>query len=237
MNTDISIVIPVYNSAPILPWLTAETNDVLRAHFTKYQIIFVNDGSSDDSCTILTELCEEYSHIQFINLVRNQGQQAATLCGIRAAEGRFVVTMDDDGQHDPRDIPALVKALEAGADLSYAVPEHRAGGCIRRAGGNMRDVFFHFAFRKQKGLRLSSFRAMRSDLCDRIKLDDPAFPYISAMVFRYDIRAVNIPVQFRCRKEGRSGYHIFKLIWLYLRLIACYGPIRFPGGGKGGKQR
>src|SRR6185436_8614713 len=111
----LSAVIPVYNSALSLPDLVARLQPVLSASANQFEIVFVDDDSRDDSWRVLTELCVLHRHwIRAIPLMRNSGQHNALLCGIRAARYGLIVTLDDDLQNPPEEIPKLLEALDAG---------------------------------------------------------------------------------------------------------------------------
>src|SRR5690554_4887139 len=109
MKSSVSIVVPVYNSAAILPELLAELDPVLKALGTEFEVILIDDDSTDHSWTVITELKREFSYIRAIRMMRNFGQHNALLCGVRAAKFDVVVTMDDDLQHPPKQIPRLLE--------------------------------------------------------------------------------------------------------------------------------
>src|SRR5215469_6920976 len=115
----ISIVIPVYRSESILPELGRRLDKVLSATTRDYEVVLVNDCSPDDSWNVICQMAQEHSWIRAINLMRNYGQHNALLCGIRAARYDVIVTMDDDLQHPPEEIPKLLAALDEGYDVVY----------------------------------------------------------------------------------------------------------------------
>src|SRR5688572_21796813 len=108
---DISVVVPVYNSEATLPELIARLEPVLREQAGRFEVVLVNDGSPDRSGEVVTHLAEQHDWIQGIHLMRNYGQHNALLCGIRAARYDVIVTMDDDLQHPPTEIPRLLAKL------------------------------------------------------------------------------------------------------------------------------
>src|SRR5215467_8027680 len=114
---DLSVVIPVRNEAPSLDELYRELTDVLRAWGRSYEIIVVDDGSTDDSFAILSRLQAVDPHLRVIRLRRNFGQTAAFAAGFDHAAGRIIVTSDGDLQNDPRDIPAMIDTLDRGFDI------------------------------------------------------------------------------------------------------------------------
>ena len=127
----VSIVVPVYNSATILPKLVARLKDVLAELRGGYEIVLVNDCSADDSWTEIVALAEADATVRGIDLSRNYGQHAATLAGIRATRGDVVVTIDDDLQNPPEEIPRLLAKLDEGYDVVYGIAVTGDRGLVR----------------------------------------------------------------------------------------------------------
>jgi glycosyltransferase involved in cell wall biosynthesis len=119
MTRFISVVIPVYNSELILPLLAKRLEPVLASLAGHYEVLFVNDGSRDQSWKVIQELSRSFPWVRGINLMRNYGQHNALLAGIRAARFDIVVTMDDDLQHPPEEIPKLLAKLHEGFEVVY----------------------------------------------------------------------------------------------------------------------
>src|SRR5260370_6022009 len=118
----ISVVVPVYNSEASLPLLIQRLEPVLK-EFQSAEVILVNDGSHDGSWAVVEDLAARFDIVRGINLMRNYGQHNSLLCGIRSARGRVIVTMDDDMQNPPEEIPVLVAKLREGYDVVYGTPE------------------------------------------------------------------------------------------------------------------
>src|SRR5262252_6037517 len=116
----LSIVIPVYRSADCLEALNAAISEALVPLGVRYEVVLVNDCSPDESWTVIEELCRRHANVVGVDLRRNFGQDNAILTGVRLARGQYIAVMDDDLQHDPRDIPSLISGLEAGFDVVYA---------------------------------------------------------------------------------------------------------------------
>ena len=117
MLPSISVVVPVYNSAITLPDLIDRLEPVLREHASSFEVILVNDASRDASAEVMARLSSERDWIRSINLMRNYGQHNALLCGIRAASSEIIVTMDDDLQHPPEEVPRMLSLLADGYDV------------------------------------------------------------------------------------------------------------------------
>src|SRR6266536_1284006 len=127
----ISVVTPVYNGEASLGELCRRLAKVLPRVSTQHEIILVNDGSRDRSWEVISELCSHSATVRGLNLMRNYGQHNALLCGVRAARGDLIVTMDDDLQHQPEEIPRLLLRLDEGFDVVYATPESEQHGFWR----------------------------------------------------------------------------------------------------------
>jgi glycosyltransferase involved in cell wall biosynthesis len=130
-SRELSVVIPVYNSAEILPELVDRLEAVLAAVAPSAEVILVNDGSADGSWGEVERLAAGHPRVRGIDLMRNYGQHNALLCGIRLASGERIVTMDDDLQHPPEEIPKLLAALVPGVDVVYGTPEREQHGVFR----------------------------------------------------------------------------------------------------------
>ncbi len=120
-----SVVIPVYKGAATLEPLLQRLEHVLPQVAAKYEVILVNDGSPDESWSVIDRLVTQYESVRGISLMRNYGQENATLCGILESRYEVIVTMDDDLQHCPEELPKLVSKLNEGYDVVYAVPRRR----------------------------------------------------------------------------------------------------------------
>ena len=129
-DRECSVVIPVYNSQASLPALVERLAAVLPAVTDRFEVILVNDGSRDDSWDGIGQAARKHAWVRGINLMRNYGQHNALLAGIRAARFAVVVTMDDDLQHPPEEIPRLLEALGHGQDLVYGVPASAEHGSV-----------------------------------------------------------------------------------------------------------
>src|SRR6476469_7175584 len=132
-NLSLSVVIPVYHSEKILPELVSRLSQALPAITDEFEVILVNDGSRDNSWQVIESLRKEHSWLRGICMMRNYGQHNALLCGIRAAKYEIVVTMDDDLQHPPEEIPKLLAKLNEGYDVVYGKPEKEQHGIFRDA--------------------------------------------------------------------------------------------------------
>ena len=219
---DISVVIPVYRSAGTLNELTQRLCTVLDRTGRSYEIIFVDDASPDDSWNVLTGLAQSRpDQIVLIQLMRNFGQHNALMCGFRHSRGRFVITMDDDLQHPPEEVPRLLDAIEStGNDLVYGVPEQKQHRAWRNAGSAVVNCFYRIVFKTP--VWLTAFRIMRRELVDAILSYSLNYTFIDGLLAWNTQRIGQIVVEHRPRQVGRSGYSLGKLLILAFNLFTNF---------------
>jgi glycosyltransferase involved in cell wall biosynthesis len=213
MNTsnptlDLSIVLPVYNEEGSLPSLISELTDALQELGSSYEIVAVDDGSSDDSVAVLRRLQEQEPHLRIIQFRRNFGQTAAFTAGFDYARGEIIVTMDADGQNDPADIGRLLEAMEEGNyDLVSGWRQHRKEPFLTRKLPSMianwliasaSDVHLHD--------RGCSLKALRRDLVKQMHLYGELHRFIPEVASLIGVRVAEVPVSDRPRKAGKSKY-------------------------------
>jgi len=136
----ISVVTPVYNGEASVGELCRRLAEVLPRISAQHEVILVNDGSPDRSWEMISELCSRSPVVRGLNLMRNYGQHNALLCGIRAAKYELVVTIDDDLQHPPEEIPRLLARLEEGFDVVYGAPKAEQNGLMRALASRSRAI-------------------------------------------------------------------------------------------------
>jgi glycosyltransferase involved in cell wall biosynthesis len=221
---EISIVIPVFNSAEILPQLCAEIEQHLQQ--TGYEIILVDDGSKDESWKKIIELKSKYGEkILGVRLTRNYGQHNALVCGFSFAKGSAIITMDDDLQHPPSEIPKLVqKFKETNADVVYGIYQVKQHSAIRNAGGSLARRSSKIAI-GNIGLG-SSFRMMKKDIADKVSFHkNQAHVFIDEILHWYTSRFATVEVEHHERKTGKSGYTFFRLATIYFDTMINYTAI------------
>lgn len=225
----LSIIIPVYNSEKIVGKTIDEVIKCCKGLKSPFEVIAVNDGSSDKSWSVLLEKAKKHGkRIKVINLLRNVGQHSALLCGFSLARGQWVVTLDDDMQIHPREISKLLKHASDDVDLvvgQYAQKQH---GLMRCVGSNLVQKMNEKIFGKPRDFAVTSFRMLRRDVVDRILQWNTPFPYINGMMLLGSSRRMNVIVGHQSRKVGKSGYTIKKIIVLLMRILFTYSsyPLR-----------
>lgn len=221
-NHRYTAVIPVFNSETIV----GDTLDQVAAFFETqgwdYEIIAVNDGSSDNSEAVLREKALSNQHIIAINLIRNFGQHNAVLCGLQHSTGDYVVTLDDDLQNPPSEIIHLVDKAMDGFDLVIGRFRHKQHAAHRRAGSHIVAWINRRVFNQPSDLVLTNFRLIHRDVVERICAYRTSFPYISGMVLLFSSQRANVLVDHHPRPEGKSNYNLFRIANLVMRILFNY---------------
>jgi polyisoprenyl-phosphate glycosyltransferase len=227
----ISVVVPVYRSAPLLPSLAQRLQAVLDAQARPWEIVLVDDASPDDSYAVLRALRAADRRLRIVQLARNQGQQHATLCGLGYARGSEIVTIDDDLQNPPEEIPALLARLREGHAAVIGRIREKQHGWWRNAGSRAHQYLAEKIIGKPAGLYLSSFRALSRPAVDRLLRYKGAHPHISALLLKSvpPREIVNQDVAHAPRAIGASGYSLRKLVKTasFLLINHSYIPLRF----------
>lgn len=214
---ELSIIIPVYNSEHSLKTLIEHLKRNIEC---SYEIIFVNDCSNDKSTAILNAVSNDYIHA--IHLTSNHGQQHAIFMGMSRAKGDYILTMDDDLQHNPSDIMTLVKTIKTGFDLVYGV-NCEESALYRQLGSKLTGYFFKSRFKHMDHKRVSSFRIFTKELNQKALLCPYKYIYLSGIMLNLTENIGQVHVYKRKRLYGSSGYDFRKLIVLYLKLQFYYG--------------
>jgi glycosyltransferase involved in cell wall biosynthesis len=210
---DISIVVPVFNSKNSLQELASRIEHTIKQMDVNYEIIFVDDFSSDSSWEVLKDLQKKHSHTTIIRLSKNFGQHNATLCGIRESIGETIITLDDDLEHPPEFIPSLYANFKGELyDVLYAVAKKRKKNKLRALLG-----FFWYQGSKSigKGIgRASSFRLLKREIAECLIQHQEPFVFIESIIYWYTKNTSYKEIEFEKRKHGKSNYSMFNLLEL-----------------------
>jgi undecaprenyl-phosphate 4-deoxy-4-formamido-L-arabinose transferase len=218
----ISVVVPVYNSSAVLPLLVTELETVLPKCSNGFELIFVNDASPDNSWDVICDLTRQHPWIRPINLMRNFGQHNALLCGIRAAKYGVVVTMDDDLQNPPAEIPRLLEKLHQGFDVVYGVPEHEQHGLLRDLASRMTKLVLQNAMGAEIARNISAFRVFRTQAREAFQQYRGPFVSIDVLLTWGTTRFGALTVRHDSRRAGISGYTLRKLIAHALNMMTGF---------------
>jgi glycosyltransferase involved in cell wall biosynthesis len=227
-NERVQVVIPVYNSASSLAPLYSRLKAALDGQHFPWGVTFVDDYSRDGSWKEICALHERYDNICGIRLSKNGGQHGAIFTGLRAVDASFYVTMDDDLQHDPRDIIALLKPLAAGAHVAYGRFQHKKHPAWKRLGSLFNDWTAAFLINKPRGLYLSPFRVFSRSVRDAIIAYQGRAIYLDALILKATSAIIEVPVNHNERALGQSEYGFRKslMLWLAMSLGFSLAPLR-----------
>jgi glycosyltransferase involved in cell wall biosynthesis len=208
----LSVVTAVYNSEDSLAELCRRLDEVLPRVATEHEIILVNDGSRDRSWEVISKLSSQSPAVHGLCLMRNYGQHNALLCGIRAAKYDVVVTMDDDLQHPPEEIPRLLARLDEGYDVVYGTPKAKQHGLLRVLASRITRLALSAAIGSKVAKNVSAFRVFRTQLREAFAAYQSPFVSIDVLLSWATNRFGAITVAFRPRHSGSSNYTFAKLV-------------------------
>ncbi len=228
----ISVVIPVFNEEENLRELGERLISTLTAMNRAFEIILVDDGSTDNSWQVLTRLHQQYpENIRALQFHRNFGQHQAIFAGFQAARGQVMVTLDADLQNPPEEVPKLVAKLEEGYDTVGGWRKNRQDSWFRK----LPSFSINYIMSKVTGVKLRDYgcmlRAYRREVVDSINQCQESSSFIPALANLYAHRVAEIPVGHTERQRGRSKYSLFKLIRLNFDLMTGFSnlPIHLVG--------
>lgn len=220
MNPDLSVVIPVYNESPNIGPLYQEIAEALTAWGRPFEVLFVDDGSRDDTFEQLAAIQAKDSRVRVIQFRRNFGQTAAFAAGFAHARGRYIATSDGDLQNDPRDLPSMVEALERGVDIVCGWRKHRKDPWLnRRLPSQIANRLISWAtgvYLHDYGCSLKVFRA---EVVKPLRLYGEMHRFLPALASEMGVRIEEQPVNHRARQFGRSKYGISRTVRVVLDLM------------------
>jgi len=222
VGPSISVVIPVYNGSATLSPLIDRLRIVLDRLATPYEIVLVNDGSPDGSWATIESLALRYSEIVGIDLMRNYGQHNALLCGIRRSRNDVIITLDDDLQQPPEEIPRLLAKLHEGYDVVYGTPKQEQHGFWRNLSSRVTKAALGAATSASVAPMVSAFRAFRASV-------KPAFADYRSPLLSIDVLLTwattsfaSVTVQRVARRSGVSSYRFRSLVRHTMNMMTGY---------------
>ncbi|NND81963.1 MAG: glycosyltransferase family 2 protein [Gammaproteobacteria bacterium] len=225
---DVSIVIPFLNEAPNLKPLCEELKSSLDGMSKTYELIFIDDGSTDDGVTVLEQMRTDMPQIKVVSFRRNFGQTAAMVAGLDYAAGDVVVTLDADRQNDPADIPALVAKIDEGYDMVCGWRHDRQDTYISR---KLPSMLANRLISKITDVSLHDYgctlKAMRKDLAKRVTLYGEMHRFIPAVASGVGAKIAEVKVNHRARTAGESKYGISRTFRVILDLITVKFLLKF----------
>lgn len=210
-----SVVVPVYNSQKTLQELYERIKNVFEEKINEpFELVLVDDSSKDQSFKQMEKLRQADKRVKIIQLSRNYGQHCALLCGFHYAKGDFIITMDDDLQHPPEEIPKLIQELDNNPELDVVIGKYmvKKHGPIRNFGTYLANKVSSHIFKKDANLQLTSFRIMKRFVVQGILERRVNFPRIGHLLLLVSNRIGNVVVEHDSRKYGKSGYTFKRLV-------------------------
>lgn len=210
-----SVVVPVYNSEHTLQELYTRLEKVFRETIKEeFELILVDDGSKDRSFAVMQELREKDSRVKIIQMARNFGQHPALLCGFAHTKGEFIVTMDDDLQHQPEELPKMINVMKERDDVDVIIAsyEGRKHNLIRKLGTKLSVWATSKMLGKDPNLQITSYRLIRRFLVEAMLKTNTYLPQIGNLLVLSSNRIINVPVQHAARAYGKSGYSFRRLV-------------------------
>lgn len=221
----LSAIIPVYNSEKSLPLLLERLSVVMPMIRPSFEVILVNDGSGDNSWQVVQMLRDRYPFICAINLMRNSGQHNALLCGIRLARFDTIVTLDDDLQNPPEEIPKLLTGLDNGLDVVYGPPDREQHGLLRDLASVITKITLQNAMGTQIARNISAYRVFRTRLRDAFANFNSPFVSIDVLLTWATSRFGAVRVKHEPRTIGSSNYTLRKLTLHALNMLTGFSTV------------
>ena len=219
-SIEISVVVPLLNESDNIELLYTELIEVMLGLGRRYEIIFVDDGSTDDTANKIKEIAAVDPQVRLLRFRRNFGQTAAMHAGIRHAAGCFIVTMDGDLQNDPRDIPMMVARLDEGFDLVHGWRKDRQDAFVSR---KLPSRIANWVISKSTGFPIHdlgcTLKAMRREIATELELYGEMHRFIPILADRIGATAVEVVTNHRPRQYGVTKYGIDRTIRVILDLI------------------
>ncbi|MBR8835488.1 MAG: glycosyltransferase family 2 protein [Stigonema ocellatum SAG 48.90 = DSM 106950] len=227
-DVDVTIVIPVHDEVESLPYLLEAIAKTLIASELSYEIICVDDGSTDGSAEFLKEQALVRSDLKAVILRRNYGQTAAMAAGFNYALGKAIVTLDADLQNDPKDIPMLLAKLESGYDLVSGWRQNRQDGAVKRL---LPSKIANWLIRHTTGVNIHdygcSLKAYRAEVVADMNLYGELHRFIPALAYIEGARITEMPVRHHSRRFGRSKYGLWRTFRVLMDLLTILFMKRF----------
>jgi len=218
---EFSVIIPVFNEEGNLEPLYTRLTKVMRKLKKPYEIVFVDDGSSDTSFQILKSLHKKDKNIKVIRFTRNFGQHPAIMAGFNAARGEVIITLDADLQNPPEEIPKLIERLDEGYEIVFGVFQERKHSAFRRA-GSWFSKWVLARILPVEATDLSGFRVLRSYTVDQLKLLNEKSKFLDGLLCWMGYKVGTVEVEHEERHSGKTKYTLFKLVSLWLDMVVSF---------------
>jgi undecaprenyl-phosphate 4-deoxy-4-formamido-L-arabinose transferase len=227
---DVSLVVPVFRSAEILPHLVEKVREAMSAMDGRpsFELILVNDVSPDHSWQVIKQLAEQHDFVIGICLAKNVGQHNATMAGLRHVRGEVIVIMDDDLQHPPTALSMLIGAIRSGHDVCYTRYENRQHALWKIVGSWFNDRVATVLLKKPKGLYLSSFKALHKRVAHAVVQYDGPYAYVDGLILDITQHITSVTIEHQQRFAGSGNYNLRRSLSLWLKMATSFSvfPLR-----------
>lgn len=221
-----SIVIPVFNGAKTLIELYQRIDAVFREINCFYEMILVEDGGGDDSWSIMKRLRKDHPHVKIIQMTRNFGQHNALICGFSFAKGEYVITLDDDLQNPPEEIPKLIEAMmSSGCDVVFGVPEKRKHSLWKNIGSFFHQKMISWLFKLKPDTKISNYRMIRKEIIDHVLQFSTPNPALGFLLLAVTDRVKSVTVKHHQRTLGNSNYGLTRMLKLFFNGLLYYSDL------------
>src|SRR5437868_13234189 len=215
-----SIVVPFFNEQENIPPLYMKLTEVMDGIGEHYELVFVDDGSKDNTFKVLSDIYEHDRRVNVVRLRRNFGQTAALKAGFDFARGEVIISLDGDLQHDPAEIPRFVEKIEEGYDLVSGWRYQRKDAWLTR---QLPSLTANWMMAKLSGIELhdfgTTFKAYRREIIQEIQLYGELHRFIPALASTTGAKIVEVPIENLERKSGKSNYGIGRTVRVFLDLL------------------
>jgi undecaprenyl-phosphate 4-deoxy-4-formamido-L-arabinose transferase len=225
LRSSISAVVAAYNSELSLPELARRLQPVLDSAATEYEMIIIDDGSQDRTWLVIQELARDNAWIKGVHLMRNYGQHNAVLCGIRLAQNEVIVTLDDDLQHPPEEIPKLLEKLTDDKDVVYGPPAQETHGLWRDLASQVTKIALQSAMGAPIARKAGPFRAFRTKVRDAFSGYDGPYVSVDVLLTWGTTRFAAVEVRHDPRTLGKSNYTFRKLVVHAVNMITGFSTL------------
>jgi glycosyltransferase involved in cell wall biosynthesis len=226
-DPEYSVVIPVYNGQNSIEELCERIRKVFETITSNYEIIFIDDNSKDGSWEVLKKIHRNNENIKIIHLMKNYGQHSATLCGFKQSKGKYVITLDDDLQNPPEEIPKILEASRKGYWVVFGRYPTKKSDFITKILSNYLQMLIQKICGLPKTITTSSFSVYHREVINNIIEIKSAFPFLPALIASSvsPDKIINIDVLHNERKTGKSNYNFFSHFKFSLNLIINYSSL------------
>src|ERR1700758_3352225 len=228
MKVHLSVVIPIHNEEPSILPLYDRLTMVLEKLRKPYEIIFVDDASTDQSFDLLANLVETDPRLKVVRLRRNFGQTAALAAGFDESQGGVVISLDGDLQHAPEDIPALLAKIDEGYDIASGWRKNRLDNAIMR---KIPSRIANWLMAKASGIELhdfgTTFKAYRAEVLKDVNLYGELHRFIPALASFYGARVVEVPIRNVPRPNGASHYGLSRTFRVFFDILTIGFLLRY----------